>query len=270
MNHLVFPRIQSAGLFDTREAFVSLTETKERPVLRYEIEFFAEPGGTLFVDGRRYEIRTGAVLVAKPGQTRHSILPFRTYFVKIENAEGEILYMLDRLAEFGFVLNVDKYVSLVKEIALYYQSEKCAERLRAYSSLFSLLSMLYEEGRNENERYEGLSERHKRAVVDAAAYMNLHYRENCSLEDIAAAVNFSPIYFNRLFLSATGETPYAYLTRRRMEEARRRLITSDDLLLEISEKCGFSSPSYFASVFRRTYGISPRKFRETERTKYWE
>ena len=64
-----------------------------------------------------------------------------------------------------------------------------------------------------------------------------------------------------LFRRYVGRTPNEYLTERRLEEAKRLLADTAGSVAEIARVCGFSSSSYFISVFRRRFGETPRAYR---------
>ena len=69
--------------------------------------------------------------------------------------------------------------------------------------------------------------------------------------------------FHNIFSAAVGKTPYEYLTRLRLEEAKRLILMGELSMSEIAEQCGFSSTSYFIQVFHKTAGVSPDKYRRT-------
>lgn len=94
--------------------------------------------------------------------------------------------------------------------------------------------------------------------------------ERCSdaltIPDLARQAGLSPFHFLRLFRQVFGETPHAYLTRRRIERARlllerRRDMNVTDVCLDV----GFSSLGTFSSLFARRVGLPPgayqRQFR---------
>ncbi len=86
-----------------------------------------------------------------------------------------------------------------------------------------------------------------------------------SLADMAAAADLSPFHFLRVFKTATGQTPYRYLTRIRVERACRHLERGELSVTEIAQACGFATPSRFASAFRAHIGLSPSAYRATVR-----
>lgn len=86
-----------------------------------------------------------------------------------------------------------------------------------------------------------------------------------SLADMAAAAELSAFHFLRVFKTATGQTPYRFLTRVRVERACRHLERGELSVTEIAQACGFATPSRFASAFRAQIGQSPSAYRAAVR-----
>lgn len=80
-----------------------------------------------------------------------------------------------------------------------------------------------------------------------------------TLADLAEESGLSRYQMLRLFARATGLTPHAYLVQRRIDLAR-RLILSGRPLAEAALASGFADQSHMTRVFRRKYGLSPRSF----------
>jgi len=93
-----------------------------------------------------------------------------------------------------------------------------------------------------------------------------YVRENIfldlSLELIAQSVYLNPSYLSKLFKENQGITLMDYVTKVRMEEAKKLLGNPKYHIDEISSKLGFADPSYFSKVFKRCEGMSPRQFRQ--------
>lgn len=83
-----------------------------------------------------------------------------------------------------------------------------------------------------------------------------------TLEVLAEAACLSPWHFARVFKATVGEAPHAYLSRRRVEEARRLLRVAPDLTIaEIAYACGFASQSHFTAAFKKQTGATPKAYR---------
>lgn len=93
-------------------------------------------------------------------------------------------------------------------------------------------------------------------------FMHAQLAETFDLAGTAQAAGLSQFHFSRLFKQATGSSPSQYFIRKRVEEAQRLLRETDLGVTEIGMAVGYSSPSHFSQVFRRTVGLSPRRYRE--------
>ena len=88
---------------------------------------------------------------------------------------------------------------------------------------------------------------------------NLHVP--MTLADIASSVNLSQYHFSRVFHAATGEPPRRYLTRLRIDAARRQLSRGRSPVAEIARSCGFTTAGSFRAAFLRQTGLSPTAYR---------
>jgi two-component system, response regulator YesN len=97
----------------------------------------------------------------------------------------------------------------------------------------------------------------------AQEFIAAHYTESLSLEQVAEHVALSPTYFSRIFKQVMGCTFVEYLTRVRLEEARRLLRTTTLSLAEISYAVGYQSPNYFSEVFKTVEGMTASAYRRS-------
>jgi AraC family transcriptional regulator len=92
-------------------------------------------------------------------------------------------------------------------------------------------------------------------------YIETHLAHELALTEIAAVAQTSLAHFARLFKQATGQTPHQYVTRRRIERAKRLLTETEWPLIDIGHQVGFTDQSYFTAVFRRYVGTTPKGYR---------
>ncbi len=83
-----------------------------------------------------------------------------------------------------------------------------------------------------------------------------------TIEDIASRVHLAPQYVCSLFKKETGSTIIQYVINRRIDLAKRLLVTSDDPIYVIAEHCGFSDYNYFSHTFKKVTGVSAVSFRK--------
>jgi AraC family transcriptional regulator len=79
---------------------------------------------------------------------------------------------------------------------------------------------------------------------------------------MAKAAAFSAWHFHRLFVALTGETPASYVRKRRLSEICRRLIDTDEAIVDIALANGFESQATFTRAFTRSIGVSPGRYRK--------
>lgn len=92
-------------------------------------------------------------------------------------------------------------------------------------------------------------------------YMNQHFSEIHSIEQIAEQMHVSKHHLCRIFKDAMGITMIDYLNHIRVKNACNFLESSKKDILEISQLCGFNSSAYFGNVFKKITGCSPLKYR---------
>lgn len=86
-----------------------------------------------------------------------------------------------------------------------------------------------------------------------------------SLDELAAAAGLSRFHFCRLFKKETGRSPWQYVLDRRVERARELLLGSPLSIKQIATHLGFDNPDYFARLFKRACGVTPRRYRGLQR-----
>ncbi len=97
---------------------------------------------------------------------------------------------------------------------------------------------------------------------DVIAYLNDHYMEDISLDDLSRRFFVSRAYLTRSFRAVTGVTLIQYLTVVRIRKACLLLKDTEDSVTEIARACGFSGGTYFENVFKRLRGMTPRQYRK--------
>ncbi|QYR23952.1 helix-turn-helix domain-containing protein [Paenibacillus sp. sptzw28] len=99
-------------------------------------------------------------------------------------------------------------------------------------------------------------------LASAISYIEDHYLEPLTLEEVAARSNISVRHLNRIFQSYYQTTPISYLQRLRLERARMLLRQSGLPITKISYECGFNDSNYFTRQFSKAYGLSPKAYRQ--------
>lgn len=98
----------------------------------------------------------------------------------------------------------------------------------------------------------------------AAEYLRKHYADPLSLEQVAAQVYLNPDYFSRAFKEEMGQTFVNYLTDLRLQHSVQLLETTALRVQNIAQAVGYSNVSYFSTLFKKKYGMSPYEYRRRD------
>lgn len=96
-------------------------------------------------------------------------------------------------------------------------------------------------------------------------FIEQHYSEDLSLEDLAKSAAVSKTECTRCFRQCLGTTPYGYLIEYRLSAAAGLLRTTDYPVSVIAQMTGFQQPSHFGKCFKERTGQSPRDYRRAQR-----
>ena len=99
----------------------------------------------------------------------------------------------------------------------------------------------------------------------AKKYIDLHYQEDISLDDLSGKYDISPFYFSKVFKTQTGVTFTDYLTGVRVNKARELLEGTNKSMKEICSEVGYSDPNYFSRIFKKNTGVTPTEYKEGKR-----
>ncbi|MFP4230549.1 MAG: AraC family transcriptional regulator [Spirochaetaceae bacterium] len=125
-----------------------------------------------------------------------------------------------------------------------------------YDFLIDLLKYAH---RRDDEPVEQKYER----LRPAFEHIGRHYGEVLSVDDLASRVGVTPQHFCRLFKAATGRRPFEYINSYRIARSKDLMIQRPGMRLrEVATRCGYESPNYFCSVFRKLEGMSPGNYRK--------
>lgn len=97
-------------------------------------------------------------------------------------------------------------------------------------------------------------------LKNVLSYIEEHYNDFISLDDMAKTAGMNPKYFCRYFREMTQRTPTNYLNYYRIEIACEQLSTRDVSITEVALNCGFNDISYFIKTFHKYKGITPKQF----------
>jgi AraC family transcriptional regulator len=105
-----------------------------------------------------------------------------------------------------------------------------------------------------------LTDHQLRRAID---YIHDHIGEALDLGSISRAAGLSAFHFARLFKTATGDSPFQFVTRTRMERAKELLRKTRLPISDIAERVGYRQPGHFSARFRSVLGCRPDAYRKS-------
>lgn len=101
-------------------------------------------------------------------------------------------------------------------------------------------------------------------------YLDNHYCEKLTMQELEDKFGFSSAYLSRLFDSTYGYTIYEYILKLRMNRAKELLEDTTIKIQDISERLSYSDNHYFSKAFKTYYKVSPTQYREKYLEKYYD
>jgi AraC-like DNA-binding protein len=233
-------------------------------------------------EDRQYEVAAGHALILRPDRHHYPTEGCRVetgqYWLHF-NTEGKwgssehavAVSQTDNMTDNGFTvqtftMQIPQYVRLLQPSTMYEKLKQLTElELVSHNNwarwkhqlIFQQILELLNASLDLHTALPGAN------VADqAAAYLRTHYKEDITAQTLGEALNFHPVYIARCMQKEFGCSPFEYLMRYRLEQAKLLLLQSDMPVARIAEKVGFHQPSYFSSSFIKYEAISPRAYRK--------
>lgn len=235
--------------------------------------------GRFCVDGEEYLVKEGNLLILNPGTYHRSLRKpggtgcARECYVGFSGVDFqgcEPGYLPLFQGQKKLILMPE---SMKKEVfRLCGAMEKESEDLRAgryfmmKAYLIQLLCLIIREQQEEDlvhrKGYIFKSTGKKYVVQQITRYMEEHYREKISLDQIAENMYLSSYYISKIFKSETGDTPINYLISLRMEKAREILEKNPEISIQVvASRVGYEDAYHFSKLFKKYYGLPPIYYR---------
>ncbi|HYK02719.1 MAG TPA: AraC family transcriptional regulator [Thermoanaerobaculia bacterium] len=105
-----------------------------------------------------------------------------------------------------------------------------------------------------------------RRVGVGTSFLHANLERRVTVAEAAGEACLSPFHFHRLFTAFHDSTPHRYVTRLRLQRAKMLLRATGRDVGEVALACGFESLGSFTTLFTRTFGTSPARFRRIRET----
>lgn len=242
----------------------------------YEIYLQLDGKRYLFYDNICYTLERGDLLILKPFDIHYAesreveyyeryVLNFQPDALKCVLTNAEVYSLLEKIRSGVIHLTESETESL---LGYFERADEYANHSGFLShKLFcsSVLQLIIKAIGYTDESLEVTGEQIAPQIITALRYIDKHYKENISLDEISEAAHMSKYYFCRKFHQTTGATAIEYLNNVRLTKVHNLLISTNMTIDEIAAQTGFMSAVNLTRAFKKVYGSAPREFRKTKK-----
>ena len=232
--------------------------------VHYLIHFILKGKGFFTARGSRYSLHEGQLFLIKPGEECYYIAdekdPWEYMWIGFSGSEVTLILQDCGLMGNRPILDFENAPLLTDTLAhLIQQCEHKEEnRYTLLGNLYLIFGCLTETHR---ESYTTVKNIYLRQALN---YIQNNYTHHISVQSMCSFLGIDRTYLYRLFMKELGISPKNYILSYQLKVAGQLVTNSDLPIREIASACGFSSSASFAQQFYRTYGRSPRKFRNID------
>ena len=254
-----------------------------------EIVYFKSGIGEHYIDGKTYTISNGSLCLINAGIehyyhiTQHNpkkeievknIIFQPEFFDKEYNPQNYIneIYAdimgkelnekinfvhlsYDSNKDFATLFNIIENELIAKEDKYLHITKHCV-----YSILLKIFRNL-----NMQKNKSPMLLKNIETLEDALNYIDQHYNENITLNELSKKHHYSNVYFNSFFKNYTGLTFKKYLQKLRCDKAKQLLKDTDKTVTTICNEVGYYDPKQFFVIFKRFVGLTPAAYRKKHR-----
>lgn len=160
----------------------------------------------------------------------------------------------------GFDENGKEILQKLNQVEEAFERKRFCYELKIKGLLCEAFAMILYGHRQELTKFVPANLQELERLEKMLNYLNMHFTEVISLQDLADQVHLSREVCCRLFKKMTGKTITGYLEEYRVNKSFSLVQSGQYSMTQITEMVGFSNPSRFASAFRKRFGCNPGEY----------
>lgn len=234
-----------------------------------EIIYISEGEGLFTIGNQSYKAAKGDILIYNQNilheEQSNPEHPLKTYFCGIGNLAIEgiepgtlVPNHLEPVIHAGaYSYQVESYISTIFEEL---RSQVLGFETVCQNNLVSLIISVIRIFNTQAPPVQSVSA--DSLSYKIKEYIDKNYTKDIPLNEIANRLYISPYYLSHIFKEETGNTPINYLIQRRVGEAQKLLLNTQQTVQEIAQQVGYENANYFSMMFKKVAGESPSMFRK--------
>lgn len=239
---------------------------------RTEITFVSGGSGTYIIDNHRYKVKKGDIIIVEPSrihdEKKDSDSDLSVLCIGITGVHmagfGRNQILPDGAVPVLHSGEMETHIEnlllcMFEQLLLKTQKEAisvCSHLLEALIWLIREIPVEYE---SSNKLETDIN-----YVRHIKTYLDEHYNERYSLDEMAEQLNMSTSYLAHTFKDTTGYSPGQYMIWRRIGEAQTLLCITKYPVTQVATMVGYDNTNYFSSLFKKIVEMKPKEYRD-----YW-
>ncbi|MDY3929605.1 MAG: AraC family transcriptional regulator [Clostridia bacterium] len=255
--------------FDIMIKYIDIDATSPENVfdshIHEECEIYINISGNVsfIVENNIYPVVPGSIIITRPFEYHHCVYHsnerhkhFWILFSCLGNEHLFDIFFKRKAGEKNLImLPADKTEDLID--VCHKMTEESTSETEKYFRFFKLLTLL-----NDADIISHIDTSYPNDIVHAINYINNNLSDNISVSELAKKLSVSVNTLERHFMQMLNISPSSYIRKKRLANAV-KLLSQGCTVTEASEKSGFTDYSKFISLFKKTYGMTPLKYKKS-------
>lgn len=195
--------------------------------------------------------------------------PWEMLWIRVDGPHMDRIYQTLTASGSPVFAGIDRETSeaIFKRIFRIMRQRSIAMEASLHAEVATLMRELFAARHSANPSSSSKEAEIPMSLVKPMEAMRLYYDRPLRVAELATMAGMSVSNFFRHFKAATGTSPIDWLKRERINQAKRRLIETNDSIARIAEQTGYYDQFYFSRDFKRMTQVSPSEYRLRERKK---
>jgi len=266
------------------ESFKYKLDSKLKPGFhthaKYEIYYFHSGKCSYWIGGSSIELMPGDLIVMNGMREHGPVMDDAYNYIRTTVLfDGASIGPLQLLPNFVDVLKPfrmsthyhwrlddelkEELESILAKMNKYEKRTDNAAYNRQCLAFYELLVFIYERFQDTSDGTKAVPNEKEKIVANVLDYIELHYMDSLTLDELADQMHVSRFYLMKLFKQYTGTTLLDYIHERRIKQAKALFyMNPEQSVTDICFQTGFKHLSHFSRTFKKIAGLTPEQYRK--------